>query len=86
MMRHLEQSKAKEFAVGTEIGILHRLRKLYPDRRFYPINPQAECAFMKTITLDKVIRSLETLKPQIRIPEDVATRARRSIERMLELA
>jgi len=86
MLRHLEQSKAKEFAVGTEVGILHRLKKLYPDRKFYPINPQAECAFMKTITLDKVIRSLETLKPQVRIPEDIATQARRSIERMLELA
>jgi quinolinate synthase len=86
MMRHLEQSKAKEFAVGTEVGILHRLKKLYPDRKFYPINPQAECAFMKTITLDKVIRSLETLQPQVRIPEDIATKARRAIDRMLELA
>jgi quinolinate synthase len=86
MLRHLQQSTAKEFAVGTEVGILHRLRKLHPDRKFYPINPQAECAFMKTITLDKVIRSLETLKPQIRVPEEIATRARRSIDRMLELA
>lgn len=86
MLRHLEQSKAKEFAVGTEVGILHRLKKLYPDRKFYPINPQAECAFMKTITLDKVIRSLETLKPQVQIPEDIATKARRAIDRMLELA
>ena len=86
MLRHLETSKATEFAVGTEVGILHRLRKLYPDRKFYPINPQAECAFMKTITLDKAIRSLETLKPQIRIAEEIATKARRSIDRMLELA
>ena len=86
MMRHLEQSKAKEFAVGTEVGILHRLKKFYPDRKFYPINPQAECAFMKTITLDKVIRSLETMKPQIRVPQDIATKARRAIDRMLELA
>lgn len=86
MLRHLEQSKATEFAVGTEVGILHRLKKLYPDRKFYPINPNAECAFMKTITLDKVIRSLETLKPQIRIPEEIASKARLSINRMLELA
>jgi quinolinate synthase len=86
MLRHLEQSKATEFAVGTEIGILHRLKKLYPDRKFYPINAAAECAFMKTITLDKVIRSLETMEPQVRIPEEIATKARRSIDRMLELA
>ena len=75
-----------EFAVGTEVGILHRLRQLYPDRKFYPINAAAECAFMKTITLDKVIRSLETMKPQVQIPEEIATKARRSIDRMLELA
>src|SRR5262245_16436418 len=86
MLRHLQQSKATEFALGTETGILHRLRKLHPDRKFYPINPQAECAFMKAITLDKVIRSLETLQPRIRVPEDIAKKARRSIDRMLELA
>ena len=86
MLRHLQQSSMTEFAVGTEIGILHRLRKLHPERKFYPINPQAECAFMKTITLDKVIRSLETLKPQVRVPEEIAVKARRAIARMLELA
>ena len=85
MLRHLQHSKATEFAVGTETGILHRLRKLHPDRKFYPVNPQAECAFMKTITLDKVIRSLETLQPRVRVPEDIAKKARRSIDRMLEL-
>src|SRR5207247_61487 len=47
---------------------------------------QADGAFMTTITLDNVIRSRETLKPQIRIPEDIATKARRAIDRMLELA
>ena len=72
--------------MSTEIGILHRLRKLHPERKFYLINPQAECAFMKTITLDKVIRSLETLKPQVRVPEEIAVKARRAIARMLELA
>jgi len=85
MLRHLQHSKATEFAVGTETGILHRLRKLHPDRKFYPVNPQVECAFMRTITLDKVIRSLETLQPRVRVPEDIAKKARRSIDRMLEL-
>jgi quinolinate synthase len=86
MLRHIGASPAKEFAVGTEMGILHRLKKEFSDRSFYPVNPNAVCAFMKTITLDKVIQSLETLSPQVTVPTEIAGKARRAIERMLELA
>jgi quinolinate synthase len=86
MLRHIAESPSTEFAIGTELGILHQLRKRFPDKGFYPVNPSAVCAFMKTITLDKVIRSLETLAPQIRVPDETARRARRTIDRMLELA
>src|SRR5271167_3509622 len=86
MLRHIGESSAKEFAVGTELGILHRLRKDFPQKAFYPVNPNAVCAFMKTITLDNVLRSLETLTPEVRVPEEIARRARRAIDRMLELA
>ena len=85
MVRHVQESSAKEFAVGTEVGILHRLEKQFPDRRFHAVNPNAICAFMKTITLDKVIRSLETLTPRIQVPEEIARKAKRAIDRMLEL-
>jgi quinolinate synthase len=83
MIRHIGQSSATEFAVGTELGIMHRLNKDFPDRRFYPVNPEAVCAFMKTITLDNVIRSLETLSPQVRVPAEIAAKARGAIDRML---
>jgi quinolinate synthase len=86
MLRHIAQSEAKEFAVGTEMGIMHRLRKEFTDRRFYPVNPNAVCAFMKTITLDNMISSLEDLSPEVRVPADIAARARRAIDRMLALA
>jgi quinolinate synthase len=86
MLRHISESPAKEFAVGTEIGMLHRLRKQHPDRTFLPVNPEAVCAFMKTITLDNILASLATLSPQITVPPDIARKARRAIERMLELA
>ncbi len=86
MLRHIGESSAKEFAVGTELGILHRLRKDFPQKTFYPVNPNAVCAFMKTITLDNVLRSLETMSPQVRVPEEIARKARRAIDRMLELA
>ncbi len=72
--------------MGTEMGILHRLRKEFPQKTFYPVNPNAVCAFMKTITLDNVMRSLETMSPQVRVPEEIARKARRAIDRMLELA
>jgi quinolinate synthase len=86
MLRHIGDSSAKEFAIGTELGILHRLRTDYPQKTFYPVNPNAVCAFMKTITLDNVLCSLETMSPQVRVPEEIARRARRAIDRMLELA
>jgi quinolinate synthase len=86
MLRHIGESTAGEFAVGTETGIFHQLNKKFPEKRFYPVNPDATCAFMKTITLDRVIKSLETMSPQIRVPEPVASRAKRAIDRMLELA
>ncbi len=85
MLRHVREASATEFAVGTEVGILHRLRKQYPEKVFYPVNPNAICAFMKTITLDKILSSLETLTPQVRVPEEIAKKARRAINRMLEL-
>ena len=86
MLRHIEQSEATQFAVGTELGILHQLRTRFPEREFYPVNPNAVCAFMKTITLDKIIRALETLEPEVRVPEDIARRARVPIDRMLQIS
>lgn len=85
MLRHVQSSPATEFAVGTEVGILHRLRKQHPEKTFYAVNPNAVCAFMKTITLDNVLTSLETLTPQVRVTEEIAQKAKRAIDRMLEL-
>ena len=72
--------------MGTELGIFHQLNKQFPPKPFHAVNPNAVCAFMKTITLDKVIQSLETMTPQIRVPEDIARKAKRAIDRMLALA
>lgn len=85
MMRHLSNSTAEEFAVGTEVGMLHRLRKMAPGKHFRPVNPDAVCEFMKTITLDRVLRSLEILEPQVRVPEETARRAKLAIDRMLQI-
>jgi quinolinate synthase len=73
-------------AVGTEIGIMHQLSKKVPEKMLYPVNANAVCVFMKTITFDKVIQSLETMTPRVRVPEEIARKAKRAIDRMLELA
>lgn len=85
MTRHVQESNAREFAVATEVGMLHRLRKAAPDNLFRAVNPEAVCEFMKTITLDRVLLALDTLEPQVRVPEETARRARRAIDRMLEI-
>jgi len=86
MLRHVQESPATEFAVGTEVGILHRLQILNPGKTFHAINPDAICAFMKTITLDGIISSMERSSPRITVPQEVATKAKRAIDRMLELS
>jgi quinolinate synthase len=85
MIKRPGDSPASEFIVATELGILHRLRRAHPDKTFYAANDRAQCAYMKVTTLPKVRHALETLTHQITVPEDVAARARRAIERMIAI-
>ena len=85
MTRYVKESPAQEFIVATETGILHRMRKDNPEKLFIPASPQAVCSFMKMNTLEKVVRSLENLEYEVKVPEDLAARARRPIERMLAI-
>ncbi|HTZ39372.1 MAG TPA: quinolinate synthase NadA [Syntrophales bacterium] len=84
MCRYVKQTNALEIIVGTEIGIIHRLKKENPDKTFYPASEQAVCPNMKLITLEKILWALEDLQPEIDVPQEIATKARRCIERMLE--
>lgn len=85
MMQRPKRSTATEFIVATEVGILHRLQRNYPDRRFYAANERASCAYMKVTTLAKVAESLEHMRHHITVPDDVASRARTAIERMVAI-
>lgn len=85
MIKHARQSQAHEFIVATEVGILHRLKKETSGKTFYPANERAICEYMKKITLDKVLRSLQEEIYEIRVPEPTASKARRAIERMLAI-
>ncbi len=84
MVRYCKNSSAEEFIIGTENGMLHRLRKEIPEKRFYPLSEYAVCPDMKMHTLQKILSSLEEEKYPVRVPEEIASRAQRAIERMLE--
>lgn len=85
-------SDCKEFIVATESGILHKMQAMCPDKTFIPAPPNDstcacnECSFMKLNTLQKVADSLLTLSPAIEVDEDIMDKARKPIERMLQLS
>jgi quinolinate synthase len=85
MIRAAGQSAAREFVVATEIGILHRLRKENPDKTFYPIDNEMSCMFMKMITVEKLHRALKEDIYHVTVPDEIARRARLSIERMISI-
>jgi len=83
MGRHAKSSHAREFIIGTEVGMIYRLKKENPQKEFYPLSEKAVCQNMKKTNLERVLRALQTLEPRVMVPEDIAARARKSIERML---
>ena len=86
MCRFARESAAKEIVVGTETGILHRLRKENPEKVFHPVNERMVCPNMKKTTLESLAASLREMKTRVVVPEDIAVRARRAIEAMLAVA
>ncbi|HEY7878700.1 MAG TPA: quinolinate synthase NadA [Gemmatimonadaceae bacterium] len=85
MIRRPSQSDAGMFIVATEVGILHRLRRAYPEREFLAADERASCQYMKMTTLPKVARALERLEHRITVPPDIAERARGAIARMVSI-
>ena len=83
MCRYVLGRPEPAFIIGTEVGILHRLRNENPGKTFYPLLEQAVCPNMKKITLEKVLWSLRDMQTVIKVEEPVAHLARRSIEAML---
>ena len=85
MIRRPGVSGADTFIIATEIGILHRLRRAYPDKKFFAANERASCAYMKVTTLPKILSALERLEHRITVPADIAKRASLAIERMVSI-
>jgi quinolinate synthase len=84
MSNFARDDEAKEFIVGTEIGILHRMKKENPDKTFYRVSDLAICPNMKRTTLEKVLWALEEMTFEIEVLPEIMARARVSITRMLE--
>ena len=85
MIKRPGVSDASTFIVATEVGILHRLEKAYPGKRFFAANERASCAYMKVTTLPKILAAIEQLQHRITVPPAIAKRARLSIERMVAI-
>jgi len=85
MMKYVNQSSANQFVIGTETGILYRMRKQNPGKTFVAASDKAECQYMKMITLEKVYDSLVQEKYEVKVPKEIADKARLAIERMLAI-
>ena len=84
MLKHCAESERKSFIIGTELGILHGLKRCAPGKEFFPATPIADCANMKLITLEKLFWALRDLEDEVIVPEDVAAKARGALQRMVE--
>ena len=85
MIRHAKSSQAAEIIVGTEIGLIYRLRKENPDKVFIPISEQAVCPNMKMITLENILWSMEDMSPRVKVAEDIRLKAKKAVDRMIEV-
>lgn len=85
MCKYAKESNAKEFIVGTEIGIIYRLSKDNPGKKFYPATDLAVCPNMKRTTQEKILWSLEELKEEVSVPDEIRKRAKKAIDKMLEI-
>jgi quinolinate synthase len=85
MCRYAQRDEVREMIVGTELGIIHRLRKENPGKRFIPVSEQAICPDMKLITLEKVLWSLEEMSPEVKVPEGIRLRAKVAVDKMLKI-
>jgi quinolinate synthase len=86
ILNYAKSSKSKEFVIGTELGILHRMKKENPDKTFMPVTPLSDCPNMKLNTLEKLLWALEDIQFVVTVPEDIAVEARKAIQRMLDLS
>jgi quinolinate synthase len=85
MAKYAKENEAKEFIVGTEVGLIYRLKQDNPSKEFYAASERAVCPNMKRTTQEKILWALEELKEEVRVSEEIRKRAKKAIDRMLEI-
>ena len=85
MLRHAAASAGKEFIVATEKGLVYRLRRECPSKRFYPVSDVAICKYMKMNTMEKLLYSLKHDRFEVEVDNDVSRKARGAVTRMLTI-
>jgi len=86
MIKFAKREDVQEMIVGTEMGIIYRLNRENPGKKFIPVSEQAICPNMKLITLEKVLWSLEEMAPEVKVPEKIRLKARAAVDRMLTVS
>jgi len=85
MIRFCREDDAGEYLIGTELGMIHRLEKDVPGKKFYPLTQLTVCPNMKLITLEKVLKALQTEGPVVTVEEEIRVKALRAVQRMVEV-
>lgn len=85
MLSYVGKSPSKEFIIATETGLLHTLRKQFPDRKFYPVSDEMVCPHMKLTRIEDIVTSLLEFRHLIKIPEETRVRAKQAIDKMLQV-
>jgi quinolinate synthase len=85
MLKFAQKSPAKTFIVATETGMIHALKKQSPNAEFIPASERAICPNMKLVTLEKIVWALEDMKYKVTVPQNITTRAKKAIDRMVQI-
>ena len=85
MITFAKNSDRKEFIIGTETGILYPLSKVNPDKHFFPADQKMICPDMKKTTLTEILGALESMKPEVKVPEEIRIKAKDAVDRMLAI-
>ena len=85
MVKEARKTALGEVIIGTEAGMIYRLAKENPGKRFYPVKDNAICSNMKKITLEKVLIAMENMEPKVEVSADIRRRAKGAIEKMVSL-
>lgn len=86
MIKYAGESESKTFIVGTEVGILHPMRKAHPDKTFYSVSEDMECKDMKKIILEDVVGSLEFMEGEVKVPEGIRIKAKEAVRKMIDFS